>query len=101
MAGAADENLPKTPEPAPPPGRRGERPATRAAHLAILRYVRDFGIDNHLTARELARRASGYAQHLGLQGAVELDSENSTFRELAGDALVALRAPDKPGWEPD
>jgi hypothetical protein len=23
------------------------------------------------------------------------------FRELAGDALVALRAPDKQGWEPD
>jgi hypothetical protein len=98
---AADETLPKTPGPPPPPGRRGERPATRAGHLAILRYVRDFGIDNHLTARELARRATGYAQHLRLEGAVELDPENTTLRELAVDALAALRAPDKPGWEPD
>jgi hypothetical protein len=84
-----------------PPGRRGERLTTWAAHLAILRYVEDFRIDNRLTARELTRRATGYAFHLGLKGADLLDPENSTFREIARDSLAALRVPDKSGWKPD
>jgi hypothetical protein len=92
---------PGTPTRSPPPGRRGERLATRAANRAIARYVYDHGIDDRLTARELARRANGYAVHLGLRDADLLDSENSTFREIAWDVLDGLRAPEKPGWKAD
>jgi hypothetical protein len=84
-----------------PTGRRGARPLTRAAYRAIVRYVEDFGIDDCPSARELARRANGYALHLGLKDADLLDPESSTFREIAGDVLNALRVPAKPGWEPD
>jgi hypothetical protein len=90
-----------TPTRSSPPGRRGERLATRAAYLAIVRYVEDFGINHCPTARELARRANGYALHLGLKDADLLNPESSPFRELAGDVLTALRVPAKPGWKPD
>jgi hypothetical protein len=84
-----------------PAGNRGERPATRAATRAVFRYLWDYNFDDRLTARELARLATGYAVHLGLEGADLLDPENSTFREIAGDMLAAGRAPGKPGWDPD
>jgi hypothetical protein len=98
---AADETTPQIPGSGTPAGRRGERPTTRAGHLAILRYVCDFGTNDRLTARELTRLAIGYALHLRLKGADQLDPENTTFREIAGDSLVALRVPEKPGWQPD
>jgi len=92
---------PGTPTRSSPPGRRGERLATRAANRAIVRYVNDHGIDDRLTARELARRANGYALHLGLEDADLLDPENSTFREIARDVLSTVRVPEKPGWKAD
>jgi hypothetical protein len=92
---------PEKPARATPTGRRGERRRTRAAYLAIVRYVEDFGIGDCPSARKLACWANGYALHLGLRDADLLDPEDSTFREIAGDVLKALRVPAKPGWTPD
>jgi hypothetical protein len=88
---AAAETARQKHGPVLPPGRRGERPTTQAAHLAILRYVEDFGIDKIISARDFALRATEYALDLGLEGADLLEPENTTFRKIAGDALVALR----------
>ena len=96
MMGGSSLGSPKQPGRAKPQGHRGERPTTRAAYLALLRYVRRWGIDskNRLSARTFTLQASNYASHLGLPGANLLNADNTTFRQLAQAILITLRAPE-------
>src|SRR5262249_14846485 len=57
--------VPKKRAGAKPEGNVGERPTTRAGHLAMLRYIYDQGIsDASITARGLAKRVADHALKL-------------------------------------
>jgi hypothetical protein len=86
---------PVKPARAKPQGRRGERAVTRVSHLAILLYVYDCGIPKHPSARGLAKLSSDHATELGLENCDLLDPGNFTFRNIARDSLLALRAPKR------
>lgn len=83
-----------------PPELQDERRMIWAIYLIILRYVHEVGINNTILAPELMQCVTEYALELGLEGADLLDPENTSFKEIARDSLVALRVPNPTAGPP-